>query len=352
VEVNMSTVILCGMPEEKEVLTKALPGLLVLSGTDKLNLPKLVPPDCKRIVSMGLCGGLAPSMPDIPLNVGSCVVASSVEDKGGLVSIPDTNWNSRAIKAAAAGKIVVSPVHYFSSGVLDQADSAVQRTALYGKYGAKAIDDETRYAAALVASRLLTSRNGDMSFNVLRAISDDWTETLPLAATGAILNKDGSVNISYLLWSLAQSGMSQNSAPGTSLFTIAVDFVKSLDALSTVASAVRGVLADDIPQTPASPAKPAPAAATQAQITAGAAALSAYLQSVDGWEARFIPASDLSEGAALIISAANKGPDQSALGRQAAGGAALFKAISAAGYGDKVTPAECRDAAGKVLAAI
>jgi hypothetical protein len=343
----MSTVILCGMPEEKEVLTKALPGLLVLSGTDKLNLPKLVPPDCKRIVSMGLCGGLAPSMPGAPLNVGSCVVASSVEDKGGLVSIPDTDWNNRAIKAATAGHVVVAAVHYFSSGVMDQADSAVQRAALYGKYGAKAIDDETRYAAALVASR------GGMAFNVLRAISDDWTETLPLAATGAILNKDGSVNISYLLWSLAQSTTSQSDPAATSLFTVAHDFMKSLDALSTVAIAVRGVLMDDQTVAP-SPAAPSVTSAvlSQTQIVTGAAALSAYLQSVDGWEARFIPASDLSEGAALIISAANKGPDQSALGRQAAGGAALFKAISAAGYGDKVTPAECRDAAGKVLAAI
>ena len=146
----MSTVILCGMAEEKEVLTKALPSLLVLSGAEKLNLPKLVPPECKRIVSMGLCGGLAPSTPGVPLNVGSCVLASSVEDQRGLVNIPDTYWNARVIAAASRGNIALPAVHYYSSGLLDQADSAAQRAALYGKYGAKAIDDETlRYACRL-----------------------------------------------------------------------------------------------------------------------------------------------------------------------------------------------------------
>lgn len=67
----MPTVVLCGMPSEKRILSRALPGVLVLSGTDKLQLPQLVPPDCTRIVSMGLCGGLSPELavPDVAASV-------------------------------------------------------------------------------------------------------------------------------------------------------------------------------------------------------------------------------------------------------------------------------------------
>jgi hypothetical protein len=201
----MSVVLLAGMPEEYSVLSKVFPDLLVLYGTAKMNLPALVPPDCTRIVSMGLCGGLAPTTPGIPLGVGNCVTASAVVDQGALVSMPDQSWNERMMAAAKAANIVVSPVPYYSSGLLDQADNTSQRAHLFAKYGAMAIDDETRYAAAWAAAK------PGRSFNVLRSISDDWTESLPLSATGAILNRDGSVNISYLLWSLGQNSPSSTS---------------------------------------------------------------------------------------------------------------------------------------------
>jgi len=218
------TVILCGMPEEKEVLTKALPGILILSGTDKLDLPKLVPPTCKRIVSAGLCGGLAPG-----LGIGAIVVASRLMDQAGKTDSPDPTWNTAIVAAAAVAGIGVSPVDYYSSGILDQADSAVQRAAMFAKYGTRAIDDESRYVAAL-AARL------NIKFGVFRSVSDDWTETLPLAATGAIMNKNGSANVDYLLWALAQK-------PGQvpQLLKIASDFNKSLDTLGAAATACRSL---------------------------------------------------------------------------------------------------------------
>jgi len=215
----MSTVILCGMPEEKEVLQEALPGLLVLSGTDKLNLPLLVPSDCKLIVSMGLCGGLMPRLP-----VNAVVIAKSVKDKSGEIATPfdcfhnDYRW------------FPVYAAPYYSSGLLDESDTVTQRAALYAKYGAWAMDDETRYAVALAQQRKI-------GFGVLRAVSDDWTETLPLAATGAILNKDGTANISYLIASLAKQ---PEQIP--QLFKIARDFVTSLQALKAAATACRGFL--------------------------------------------------------------------------------------------------------------
>ena len=223
----MKTVVVCGMPDEAEVLTRALPGFLILSGTAKLNLPKLVPPDCTRIVSMGLCGGLAPG-----LNVGDCVVASRLIDHADQIDIADPVWTSRVRTAAINHGIGVKAVSYYSSGVLDEADSVPQRAQLFQKYGTQAIDDESRYVAALASQR-------HIPFGVLRSVSDDASETLPLSATGPIMNRDGSANISYLLWSLGQN----QGADSTSLFRVALDFKKSLDALEAVAAAVREVLA-------------------------------------------------------------------------------------------------------------
>jgi adenosylhomocysteine nucleosidase len=220
----MSAVILCGMPDERRVLQNALPGVVVLGGTDKLNLPHLVPVDCAMIVSAGLCGGLAPG-----LGIGAMVVATTVTDQAGREDQPDWTWNTSVTKAAAAAGIKIAQCPYYSSGVLDEADSAPQRAAIYKKYGAMAIDDESRYVAALAARRRI-------SFGIFRSVSDDWTETLPLAATGAIMNKDGSANIDYLLASLARQ-------PGQvpQLLKIAKDYSTSLDALEAAAKACRAV---------------------------------------------------------------------------------------------------------------
>jgi adenosylhomocysteine nucleosidase len=217
----MTTVVLCGMPEEKAVLRRALPDLLILSGTDKLNLPRLVPVNCTLIMSMGLCGGLAPG-----LSVNAVVVASSVRDEGDETDTPDPNVITNMLRS-------MTPLHvgpYFSSGLMDQSDTEKQRSALFKRYGAMAMDDETRYAVALARQR-------NISFGVMRAVSDDWRDTLPLAATGAVLNKDGSANIGYLLASLAKQ---PSQIP--QLLTIARDFITSLEALEAAATACRSAL--------------------------------------------------------------------------------------------------------------
>lgn len=219
------TVILCGMPDEKRVLQNALPSAVVFSGTDKLNLPHLVPAGCAMIVSAGLCGGLAPG-----LGIGAMVVATRLTDRAGREDRPDEPWNTSVTKAAAAAGIKIAQCPYYSSGLLDEADTASQRAAIFRKYGAMAIDDESRYVAALAAQRRI-------SFGVFRSVSDDWTETLPLAATGAIMNKDGSANIAYLLRSLAQEPAYQT----IDLFKVARDYSASLDALEAAAKACRAV---------------------------------------------------------------------------------------------------------------
>lgn len=227
----MNTVIVCGMPEEKEVLTRALPGTPILSGTDKLDLPKLVPSDCSRIVSMGLCGGLA-RLTTNDTDIGTIVMADTLIDQAGKIDNPDMRWTVAVQHAAKAHQLNVISVPYYSSGLVNgEANSKTQRAQLYRKYAAMAIDDESRYVAALAKER-------GIPFGILRAVSDDWNETLPLSATGAIMNQDGSANIGYLLWSLGQN----QGRDSVSLFRVALDFKTSLDALEAVAAAAKDAI--------------------------------------------------------------------------------------------------------------
>lgn len=226
----MSTVVLCGMPDEKRELAKALPtGTLILSGTDKLNLPALLPASCTRLVCMGVCGGLSPDLevPDVAL-------ATSVVDRAGVHAFADVGWNRAATSYAAHRGITLHGVPYYSSGLMDEADSVPQRAALFQKYGAHAMDDETRYVVAAAMAR-------GIPFNVVRPLSDDYRDTLPLSATGPIMNRDGSANISYLLWSLGQD----QGPHSETLFQVARDYGRSLDALLETAAALAPLIGNE-----------------------------------------------------------------------------------------------------------
>ena len=226
----MTTVVVCGMPDELRVLTRALaPGTLILSGTDKLSLPKLVPDTCTRLVCMGVCGGLSPDLvvPDIAL-------ATAVIDHAGAGMPTDPEWNKAAISAASKVGLILHPVPYYSSGLFDEADTEQQRAAMFKKYGAHAIDDESRFVVAEAVRR-------GVPFNVVRPLSDDWSETLPLSATGAIMNKDGSADIEYLLRTLGQD----QGADSVSLFRVALDYGKSLDALESLAKTLATLIGEN-----------------------------------------------------------------------------------------------------------
>ena len=210
----MDFAILCGMPEEAAIARRVFPAAQVIYGTGKFSLSKLVRVSCHRIISFGLCGGLSKQ-----LAIGDVVTADRLVDRAGKVDRPDGLWNARAARTT---ELALCPV-YYSSGLMDEADNVLQRAAILAKYRAWAIDDESRYAAAFAAER-------SIAFNIFRSVSDDWSETLPLAATGAIMNSDGSANIDYLLASLAKQ-------PGQipQLLQIAGDFRKSLDTLEAAA---------------------------------------------------------------------------------------------------------------------
>jgi adenosylhomocysteine nucleosidase len=220
----MSTVILCGMPDEKRVLQNALPDRLVLSGTEKLNLPKLLPSDCTRIVVAGLMGGLAPG-----IAVGDVCVASTIVDRADDIFACDGDWNDAAIAAAAAAGVTITNQPWYSSGLLGEADTVDQRRALYQRYGAACIDDEARFAVAEAMRR-------GIACNDFRACSDDHAMTLPPEARGAIMNADGSPNLQYLFKTLQLADVPL-------LTQIARDYSTSLDALETAAKACAAVFA-------------------------------------------------------------------------------------------------------------
>jgi hypothetical protein len=220
------TVILSGMPDEKKVLARVFPNTLILSGTDKLNLPALVPPNCARLIVAGLFGGLAPGIP-----VGSICMAKTIVDKAATIYTCDAAWNERMATVGWGAGFTFGIVSWYSSGLLDEADSAAQRAAMFRKYGAQAIDDEARYAVALA-----TQRPG-LLVNDFRSCSDDWTETLPLAATGPIMNADGSADLNYLFRAIATEPAYQT----IDLAKVGIDYGKCLSTFETALNAVKNV---------------------------------------------------------------------------------------------------------------
>jgi hypothetical protein len=226
----MTAVIVCGMPDEKHVLADALrPATLILSGTDKLHLPDLVPMSCTRLIGMGVCGGLSPR-----LVVPQIALATTVSRKTGAAALTDFDWNARAAAAAEQAGVTLHPVAYYSDGLENEANDPAQRSALFATYGAEAIDDELRFVVAEAKAR-------DIPFNSVRPLSDDYRAKLPLLATGNIMNPDGSPNIAYLL-----SALGQDQGEGSeSVFKVIDDYRQSLDALEAVAKALADLIASE-----------------------------------------------------------------------------------------------------------
>lgn len=87
-------------------------------------------------------------------------------------------------------------------------------------------------------------------------------------------------------------------------------------------------------------------------ISAGEPALKAYVTAIEGWQANLIREPIYQHGTVAIIQAADGGQDQAPGARAVAGGRALYNAIVAAGYGNRVTAAQCIAAASLVLTAV
>ena len=98
---------------------------------------------------------------------------------------------------------------------------------------------------------------------------------------------------------------------------------------------------------------------TDTEVAAGVAALKAYVEQIDGWEADFVSDSTYQQGAIEVIqewdkeNPTNEQDDPAAAATLIANcGLILFQQISAAGYGDKVTADQCATAAQAVMTAV
>lgn len=207
----MSLVVKTGMQTELSIAKKyAASGTLVLTGEfTPATLDIAVPLDCTALISLGVCGGLAPEA-----QIGQAFIYDAVVTPDGTLTA-DVPWRKRIF---AATKYYER--HCWSSGQFNTANTIAQRADLYAKTGCAIIDDET-YAVAMVAEKRGIPWIG------LRTVSDGAEDNLPPAIINA-LNPDGSDN----LWNVIAS-IAGDPAQVPSLMETAVNAKRSFDELET-----------------------------------------------------------------------------------------------------------------------
>lgn len=209
----MTLCIKTGMTDEFNIATAyAEKGTLILTGLQSLaTLEQLVPQTCTGIISFGLCGGLSPGA-----QIGQIFIADTVITPTQTYQA-DIAWRKRLFAKTKAYER-----HWYSSGIFNTADTPEQRAALFKLTGCWVIDDETAFVAQFAANR-------NISFQVIRAVSDSATDTVPPAARNA-LNSNGSSNIEEVLASV----IGDPSQIGD-LMRIGQEYYKSLAELRTCA---------------------------------------------------------------------------------------------------------------------
>ncbi len=135
------------------------------------------------VLSIGIAGGLSSNM-----HPGSAVLATHIVH-GADTYLCDPAWREQ----------ILFQVPRLRSGVIAGSDqilaSRPEKTALYERTGAFAVDMESHIAARAAAEHALP-------FAALRVVCDPCDRTLPPAARVA-MRADGSINISAVLRSLA-----------------------------------------------------------------------------------------------------------------------------------------------------
>jgi hypothetical protein len=91
---------------------------------------------------------------------------------------------------------------------------------------------------------------------------------------------------------------------------------------------------------------------TDADLAAGIAALTAYVQGIAPFESMFVPASAYQTAVTDIITASDGSADQTPAGRQAVAQTAMRAAINSAGLGSQISNQQCHDGTAIVLAAV
>jgi adenosylhomocysteine nucleosidase len=179
--------VLTGLQDEAKIIGPTSGSVVSLCGAHaRDNLQTLLPPDVTGIVSFGVCGGLSPKV-----QVGDLVFGTFVTD-GKNVYKADQEWFFQM-----AGRLTF-PHHgagVYSGGMI-AGDTPAERHHLHSAMRAWTVDDESVAVAQFAASR-------GVPFAIVRSVSDDWLETVPLASKNAT-NPDGTSNLDAVLRSLRE----------------------------------------------------------------------------------------------------------------------------------------------------
>jgi len=168
-----------------EARIAAGPGVRVVRRSDDdlaKTLSRALMPDCRGIVSFGVCGGLAPD-----LKPGDVVVASAILSGQGRIAT-DGPWSRRLLDRLPA------PAHGLLLGVpAPVADPALKRT-LHEETGAIAVDMESHVVADVAAAC-------GLPMVAIRVVTDPAQRTIPHAALAA-MGQNGSIDVIAMARSL------------------------------------------------------------------------------------------------------------------------------------------------------
>ncbi len=176
-----------GLRQELNILEGA--GVLVIAGGgDGGRLERELEEatgDAEAVISMGLCGALAPNLRPGDWVVASAVIFSPLIPRN--LCRTDADWSATLMKALRAQLGLVLG----SDAII--ADTA-EKAAAYTASGAMAVDMESHIAAAVAARH-------NLPFAVVRVVSDAADRSLPKAAQAGMA-ADGSMDIGAVLRAL------------------------------------------------------------------------------------------------------------------------------------------------------
>jgi adenosylhomocysteine nucleosidase len=215
-------VIKTGMEVEYQIARRyAAPDILVLTGAaTATSLDQVVPQDCKAVLSLGVCGGLAPEA-----QIGQAFIYDRV-------LTPETmelGWSEYKCDSAWRKRLFAATRYYerscWSSGQFNTANTVAARASLFGHTNCWIIDDESYAVAQFAAKR-------GIAFIGLRTVSDGAEDNLPPAVINA-LNPNGTDN----LWNVVAS-VAEDPLQIPALIKTALEAKRAFDELETACIAV------------------------------------------------------------------------------------------------------------------
>ena len=184
----MTIIAVCGLMREARIA--AGPGVRTLAGGTNAvllsqKLERAIGEGAFGIVSIGIAGGVAPS-----LKSGDCVVGSAVLADGDRF-FPDAQWTTR----------IIAKLPSAIPGVVAGTDAVMTtpwaKAALFRAVGAHAVDMESHIVARAAKAH-------GVPFAVLRTISDPAASALPPLVSTAVTDS-GDIDIRRVLFSLLRN---------------------------------------------------------------------------------------------------------------------------------------------------